>query len=38
MWVPISFTPGDPMTGSDHYFLDVVGREKAGVTLDQLRS
>jgi putative ABC transport system permease protein len=38
IWVPISFPPGDPMAGGDHYFLDMVGRAKAGITLDQLRS
>lgn len=38
IWVPISFAPGDPLAGGDHYFLDMVGRAKPGVTLDKLRS
>ncbi|MFN2599083.1 MAG: ABC transporter permease [Pyrinomonadaceae bacterium] len=38
LWVPISFAPGDNMDSRNNYFINVAGRLKDGVTLQQARA
>jgi putative ABC transport system permease protein len=38
LWVPISFAPGDNMDSRNNYFINVVGRLKPGVSIEQARA
>jgi predicted permease len=38
VWVPLSFAPGDPRAGSDHYLLNMVGRLKSDVSVTAARA
>jgi putative ABC transport system permease protein len=38
LWVPISFAPGDNQNTRNNYFVNVVGRLKTGVTIEQAQA
>jgi putative ABC transport system permease protein len=38
IWTPISFAPDDNMDSRDNHFVQLVGRLKPGVTIDQARA
>jgi putative ABC transport system permease protein len=38
VWTPISFAPGDNMDSRNNHFVQLVGRLKQGVTIDQVRA
>jgi predicted permease len=38
VWTPISYAPGDAMETRSNHFLNVLGRLKPGVSLDQARA
>src|SRR5262249_24479602 len=38
LWTPLAFAPGDNMATRNNHFLRVVGRLKAGVSLEQAQS